>query len=124
MEAAPDRKEIVMRLLILAASLALPASSMPAQAPVPKAALTPKPLPALAPQSALAPQAKTGANALDCEFNTNLRHAIGEGTPKANKLGELPTGNLHLAVMREVEGCQEPVIVRQGFGAMAPPERR
>jgi hypothetical protein len=113
-----------MRLLILAASLALPASSMPARAPAPKAAPTPKLSPALAPQSAFAPQAKTGAVALDCEFNANLRHAIGEGTAKAKKLVELPAGDLHLAVMREVEGCQEPVIVRQGFGAIAPPERR
>jgi hypothetical protein len=124
MGAAPDRKEIVMRLLILAASLALPASSMLAQSPAPRAAPTPKSSPALAPQSAFAPQAKTGAAALDCEFKANLRHAIGEGTPKANKLGELPAGDLHLAVMREVEGCQELVIVRQGFGAVAPPERR
>jgi hypothetical protein len=54
----------------------------------------------------------------DCP-TSQVHHADrrgGEGL-RVNRLGELPPGNLELTVMREVDGCQEPVIVRQGFGA-------
>jgi hypothetical protein len=37
---------------------------------------------------------------------------------KGRKLGELPAGDLHLTVVREVDGCPEPTIVRQGYGAV------
>ena len=61
---------------------------------------------------------------LDCVAN-RVQHALqGQTKPDFNRLGELPPGNLHLAVMREVDGCQEPVIVGYGFGAMAAPRRR
>ena len=36
--------------------------------------------------------------------------------PKANKLGELPPGDLRLAVHREVGGCLIPTIVRHNVG--------
>jgi hypothetical protein len=38
-----------------------------------------------------------------------------EGT-KARRLGELPPGDLTLAVVNRVGDCIEPVTVRQGFG--------
>lgn len=44
--------------------------------------------------------------------------------PRLRRLDELPSGNLELAVMREVDGCIEPTIIAQGFGAVAPPEQR
>jgi hypothetical protein len=33
------------------------------------------------------------------------------------RLDELPPANLMLAVVREVDGCNEPVVVRYGYGA-------
>lgn len=41
---------------------------------------------------------------------------------RAQRLGELPAGDLSLTVQREVNGCVEPVIVREGVGAFG--ERR
>ena len=38
-------------------------------------------------------------------------------------LGELPPGNLELAVYRQIDGCQTPVIVRQNLGAVSGPAR-
>ncbi|HEV7661504.1 MAG TPA: hypothetical protein VGO55_16820 [Allosphingosinicella sp.] len=40
------------------------------------------------------------------------------GTVAAQRLDQLPAGNLDLAVMREVDGCPEPVTIREGYGAM------
>jgi len=36
---------------------------------------------------------------------------------------ELPPGNLELAVYRQIDGCQTPVIVRQNVGAVSGPAR-
>ena len=36
---------------------------------------------------------------------------------QGSKLGELPPGNLVLAVLRGTKGCYRPVIVRKGYGA-------
>jgi hypothetical protein len=33
------------------------------------------------------------------------------------RLDELPPANLMLAVVREVEGCNEPVVVGYGYGS-------
>lgn len=38
---------------------------------------------------------------------------------RSRRLDQLPQGDLSLAVMREVDGCPEPVTIRQGFGARA-----
>ena len=38
-------------------------------------------------------------------------------------LGELPPGSLELAVYRQIDGCQTPVIVRQNIGAVSGPAR-
>ncbi|HEX8191712.1 MAG TPA: hypothetical protein VF552_02325 [Allosphingosinicella sp.] len=45
-------------------------------------------------------------------------------TSRPRRLGELPPGDLQLTVMREVDGCREPVIVRQNFGAVSDQRRR
>lgn len=52
---------------------------------------------------------------------TPMRQANGMRV-EPRKLGELPPGDLHLTVVREVEGCPEPTVVRQGYGAVK--ERR
>jgi hypothetical protein len=33
------------------------------------------------------------------------------------RLDELPSANLTLAVLREIDGCNEPVVVRYGYGS-------
>lgn len=43
---------------------------------------------------------------------------------RAQRLGELPAGDLSLAVQRQINGCIEPVIVREGIGAFEAPRRR
>ena len=35
---------------------------------------------------------------------------------RAQRLGELPPGDLHLTVERQVGGCHQPVIVRENLG--------
>ena len=60
---------------------------------------------------------------------TCLRDLLREAgsTPAASRprrLSELPPGDLQLTVMREVNGCREPVIVRQGFGVVSEEGRR
>ena len=95
-----------MRLVILAA-LALPASSL---------AQPPRPAPAHNPD-------KFAGARLDC-MSSRIQHARPGAKARFNRLGELPSGDLQLAVVRQIEGCQEPVIVRQGYGALADPEPR
>jgi hypothetical protein len=102
-----------MRVAILLAVLATPASSFssPTQPQTNRA------------HSILARGAK-----LDCAA-AQVQHALQDRkSPGFTKLGELPPGDLHLAVMREVDGCQEPVIVRHDIGgrpaAPAQPTRR
>ena len=93
-----------MRHLLLAAALVLPTGS------------------ALAgPREPIAQPSKFAGARIDC-MSGRVRHADGPQKPRANRLGDLPPGDLQLAVVREVDGCQEPVIVRQGYGAGARPE--
>lgn len=91
-----------LTLLPLAATAAQPQSQPPAASPPPV--------------EQPAAQAKPR-----CDRFAQVERA-GEGAvlqaPPAlpRRLDELPAGDLHLTVMREVGGCQEPVIVRQGYG--------
>jgi hypothetical protein len=39
--------------------------------------------------------------------------------PLAQRLDQLPPGDLHLTVERQVNGCHQPVIVRQNIGGAA-----
>jgi hypothetical protein len=39
--------------------------------------------------------------------------------PRAQRLDQLPPGDLHLTVDRQIDGCHQPVIVRQNFGGAA-----
>lgn len=41
---------------------------------------------------------------------------------QARRLDQLPSGRLELAVMREVDGCVIPAVVREGIGGSAAPE--
>jgi hypothetical protein len=92
-----------MTPLLLAALLA--AGSSTAQAPSGPSARTPS-----------APPPSLGTGKGPCRFDDLRRHARAT-PPVARRLGDLPPGDLELAVMREVDGCLEPVIVRHNFEA-------
>ncbi|HZF95799.1 MAG TPA: hypothetical protein VEZ20_13120 [Allosphingosinicella sp.] len=79
------------------------------------AAQPPAPAPAPArPPIAAPPSLGTGT----CLSDLRREAASTPATSRPRRLGELPPGDLQLTVMREVDGCHEPVIVRQGFGAI------
>ena len=88
-----------MRLLMMCAAIALPASSVAAP-----------------------PGASAKARESACR-SANLHLADTPPKAEVKRLEELPAGNLMLAVVREVDGCNEPVVVRYGFGAGAESRR-
>jgi hypothetical protein len=94
-----------MRLALFALALTLPAASP---------AFAAGPSPAKASADAPAP-ARTVPSRI-CRDDIELRHARSPEPAKPKRLGELPPGDLTLAVVNQVGDCMEPVIVRQGFG--------
>lgn len=93
-----------MRLAFLTLALALPAASSA--------------LPA-APPSAV--PHRLGPNSMPsrlCRDDMKVRPIRSREGAKARRLGELPAGDLTLAVLNRVGDCFEPVVVRQGFGAI------
>ena len=69
------------------------------------------------------PKAKTASTGERCQ-RSDVILAQPRESPRANKLAELPPGNLLLTVVREENSCQKPVIVRYGIGTnVAPAER-
>lgn len=97
-----------MRLALVALALTLPAASS-AEAPAAPAAPS-----AQAPAAPRAPASFTPSRI--CRDDLMLRHARSPEAAKPSRLGELPPGDLTLAVMNRVGDCIEPVIVRQGVG--------
>jgi hypothetical protein len=92
-----------MRLLLVLAALAVPFASTPART------------------SSAEPEMRAGASAkpfrdlADCRRpGIHPAEMINKG--EFSRLGELPPGQLVLTVFREVDGCPEPLIVRQGYG--------
>jgi hypothetical protein len=57
----------------------------------------------------------------NCQRAT-VRHAGQSKTLRPRRFNELPAGRLELAVMREVDGCPIPAVVREGLGG--PPAAR
>ena len=92
-----------MRIVLPALLLALAAPS--AAAPSPGAA------PAEPARTAAVQAGK------DCPYDLAMRHARQRGGTRVERLTELPPGDLFRAVARKVDGCLEPVIVRQNIGA-------
>ena len=75
------------------------------------------------PASGLAPGARNRVTGELCEPARPIPAARGD-VPSAKKLGKLPPGNVVLTVVREMDGCAAPVVVRQGFsGSGAPSEQ-
>ncbi len=92
-----------MRAFVLLATLALPASSIAQPAP---AQIQP-------PRAGAAP---ARAN-LDC-VAAQVRHAKPGEPLRSRRLDELPPGKVYLSVMREVDGCQELVLVSEERGRL------
>lgn len=93
-----------MRLAFLVLALTVPAAS---------SALPAKP-PSAAPH-------RLAGNAIPsrlCADDLKVRPVRSPDPGKARRLGELPSGDLTLAVLNRVGDCIEPVTVRQGYGAL------
>lgn len=95
-----------MRLAFLALALTFPAASSALPAAPPSAAPAPHRLADSAMPSRL------------CAGDMKVRPIRAPDGPKARRLGELPPGDLTLTVLNRVGDCIEPVIVRQGYGAI------
>ncbi|HYG48405.1 MAG TPA: hypothetical protein VD846_10755 [Allosphingosinicella sp.] len=100
-----------MRLALVALALALPAASS-AEAPASQA----RP----AAPSAAGPASPRPAGdfvpSRICPHQMGPHLARPADPPRLRRLDELPPGDLTLAVVNQVGGCMEPVIVRQGVG--------
>jgi hypothetical protein len=83
------------------------------------------PLAADATPSQLAPQASGASMTAKCDRFGRMEQAtvLRQSGPLAQRLDRLPPGDLHLTVEREVNGCHEPVIVRQNIGGPASQRR-
>jgi hypothetical protein len=90
-----------MRNLLLLAALVLPASSVAQPAPSQREHRAARPV----------DTADKGAR-LDCIAN-RVRHADAFGNNRLRRLDELPKGELYLSVVRDVDGCQELVLVSE-----------
>lgn len=62
------------------------------------------------------PQANTASTGEPCQ-RPGVILAQPRGPTGVEKLGELPPGDLLLAVLRGRKGCYIPVVVRKGYGA-------
>jgi hypothetical protein len=54
-----------------------------------------------------------------CDPIRNVLRTGGTGPAEAQRLDRLPSANLDLAVMRQVNNCPERVTIREGIGATA-----
>jgi len=62
-----------------------------------------------------------GPAAEPCERHLRPRFAVRSDRVRAERLIDLPPGNLDLAVMRSLDGCHEPVTIRENYGAVGGP---
>ncbi len=93
-----------MRLAFLALALTLPAaSSAQPAAPAQPADFPTRP-------------AAAAADSRICRDDMKVRPIRSPEAARSRRLGELPPGDLTLAVLNRVGDCIEPVTVRQGLG--------
>ena len=65
-----------------------------------------------------APHANEASAPVKCDpfGRTEQAVVLRRSGPLARRLDQLPAGNLHLAVERQINGCHQPVIVRENIG--------
>lgn len=97
-----------MRLALIALALTLPAVSS-AEAPPPPARPS-------AETAALPRAAGRLVPSRICRDALRPRNTRSPEASRLRRLGELPSGDLTLAVVNQVGECMEPVVVRQGVG--------
>jgi hypothetical protein len=90
-----------MRLAFLALALTVPAPSSA--------------LPAASPQ-AVQRVAQSAMPSRICSDDLKVRPVRSAEAARSKRLGELPPGDLTLAVLNRIGDCIEPVTVRQGYG--------
>ena len=101
-----------MRLALVALALTFPASSS-AEAPAsPPSRISPSPEARTLPR---APAALVASRI--CRDDMKPRTAVSPEASRPRRLGELPGGDLTLAVVNRVGDCIEPFVVRLGVGA-------
>jgi hypothetical protein len=98
-----------MRLAFLTLALTLPAASSA--------------LPAAPEQPAASRLAGSATASRICGDDMKVRPIRSPEAARPRRLGELPPGDLTLAVLNRVGDCIEPVIVRQGVGGFGGPGR-
>ena len=83
------------------------------------------PLAAAATPAQPAPQASSAGAPAKCDRFGRMEQAtvLRQSGPLAQRLDRLPPGDLHLTVERQVNGCHQPVIVRENSGGAAPQRR-
>jgi hypothetical protein len=79
------------------------------------------PLAAAATPTQPAPEATAAATPAKCDRFGRMEQAsvLRQSGPRAQRLDQLPPGDLHLTVERQIDGCHQPAIVRQNFGGAA-----
>ena len=79
------------------------------------------PLAAAATPGRPAPHATGAAAPAKCDRFGRMEQAsvLRQAGPRAQRLDQLPPGDLHLTVDRQIDGCHQPTIVRQNFGGAA-----
>lgn len=103
---------LTLTLLSLAATAAQPQARFPAENPLPRVE-----------QLEADVSAKPRCDRFDRAEQADEGAVLRASPARPRRLNELPAGDLHLAVVREVAGCQQPAIVRHNVGG-APFERR
>jgi len=103
-----------MRLLfpVIALPLLIPAAS-PAQAPASPAPVAATPTFPMGDMPVVNPLKQ---NALKCPPTSRYEAAKRGGKLDMKKLNELPAADGYKAVLREIDGCNAPVMVGYGFG--------
>ena len=101
---------VPLALLCIGAAPARPDAASPAAAS-PNAPKVTQPQQALPGEILLTPPAR-------CALESEPRQTQGQ-TLGPRRLDQLPQGNLSLTVMRDVNGCPQSTVVREGYGAPA-----
>ena len=74
-----------------------------------------------APEAGMRPLMRIAPDSSEKCPEATLRHAEENIARRPRRLIELPPGRLELAVMRQVDGCPIPAVIREGIGRQSGP---